>query len=146
LFKSGQIIYFQPFYFKNGNTSKNKYFVVLKIISDKIIIASLPSSISKAPSLVNITHGCINNEERCFNCYVFQKHKVVCSNGFYFEMDTFIYGNEVEDYEIDTLSQVYAIEGIDFEHVGNLTKEEFDALYICLKESSSTKRKIKKLL
>ncbi len=146
MFKEGQIIYFQPFYFKNGNTSKNKYFIVLKCINDKIIIASLPSSISKAPSLININHGCINDEERCFNCYIFQKQKPICENGFAFDLDTYMYGNEVEDYEMQTLSQVYAIEGVDFEYMGDLTKKEFNAIYSCLKDSGSTKRKIKKLL
>lgn len=47
---------------------------------------------------------------------------------------------------METLSQVYAIEGVDYEYMGDLTKIEFNALYNCLKESGSTKRKIKKLL
>jgi hypothetical protein len=30
MFDEGTIIYFDPFYFKNGNAAKPKYFVVLK--------------------------------------------------------------------------------------------------------------------
>lgn len=146
MFIEGQIVYFEPFFFKNGNTPKNKYFIVLKNIENKIIIASLPTRSNKAPALVNVFHGCINDEERCFNCYLFKAKKIICDNGFCFDLNTYIYGNEVEDYDVETLSEVYAIEGIDFNIVGNLSKEEYLSLYQCLTNSSSLKRKIKRLL
>lgn len=43
MYLKSNIIYFNPFYFKNGNTSKDKYFVVLNNDNDKIILASLPT-------------------------------------------------------------------------------------------------------
>ena len=61
-------------------------------------------------------------------------------------MNTYVYGSEVEDYEVDLLSSIYAIEGVDFEIVGILSDNEYSDLYNCLKNSSSLKRKIKKVL
>jgi len=146
VFTQGQILYCTPFYFKNGNTAKPKYFIVLKNIDNNIVIASLPTRSNKAPSLVDVTHGCINNEDRLFNCYAFEAERPITDNGFAFPIATFIYGNEVETYEVSTLSSVYQVKGIDYEIMGTLTNAEFAALYNCLKNSSSIKRGIKKLL
>lgn len=44
MYQKGNIIYFTPFYFKNGNTPKPKYFVVLSVSESETILASLPSS------------------------------------------------------------------------------------------------------
>jgi len=146
VFATGQIIYFSPFYFKNGNNPKNKYFIVLKNVEEKTILASLPTRTNKAPSFMTVSHGCINHDERCFNCYLFEQGKVICDNGFMFDLPTYIYGNEVEDYEISVLKANYGIEGVDFIVIGNLIKKEYEALIKCLKESKSVKRGIKKIL
>jgi hypothetical protein len=59
---------------------------------------------------------------------------------------TFIYGSQVEDYEMQIMNGLYKIEGIDFEEVGILTNEEFKAIIKCVLNSASTKRKIKRFL
>lgn len=41
MFQPGTLIYFNPFYFKNGAASKSKYFIMLKEIDDQYILASL---------------------------------------------------------------------------------------------------------
>lgn len=146
MFLKGQVLYFSPFFFKNGNTPKNKYFIVLKNIDGQIIVASLPTSSNHAPSLINLAHGCINHDDRCFNCYAFEANRVVATNGFSFPLATYVYGNEVETYELSVLQNDYQIENIDYEILGLLTDEEFNALYNCLKNSTSVKRGIKKLL
>ena len=146
MFLEGQIIYFEPFYFKNGNTAKNKSFIVLKNIDNITIIASLPTRTSKAPALINVTHGCMNDDERCFNCYLFEKDKVITDTGFAFDMNTYVYGNEVEDYEVQILSSVYAIENVDYIIIGKLNDNEYSNLYKCLTNSTSIKRRLKRLL
>ena len=146
MFTQGKIFYFTPFYFKNGNTAKPKYFIVLKNIDDSIVIASLPTRSNKAPSLIDVTHGCINHDDRLFNCYAFEEGRVVTDNGFSFPIATYIYGNEVETYEVSILSSVYQVKNIDYEIKGTLTGAEFTNLYDCLKNSSSIKRGIKRLL
>ena len=146
MFVKGQIFYFTPFYLKNGNTSKNKYFIVLKTIANNVIVASLPKSVNIAPTLIDKLHGCINQDDRCFNCYAFEAKKVITNNGFSFPISTYLYGNEVETYNIDVLASVYQIENIDYKIIGTLTSQEYENIYTCLQNSSSIKRGIKKLL
>jgi hypothetical protein len=146
LFQQGEIVYFTPFYFKNGNTAKDKYFIILKVIENQTILASLPTSINKGPAFIGVMHGCINHDDRCFNCYLFEQGKPVCTNGFSFPLPTHVYGNEVEDYQISILSSVYGIEGVDFFRVGVLTPTEFSSLISCIKNSESVRNKIKRSL
>ena len=146
MFQPRQIIYFKEFYFKNGNTAKPKYLIILGRIQDKTIVASLPTRTNNAPALVNTLHGCINLDDRCYNCYVFEQGRSICENGFGFDLPTFIYGNQVEDYDIEILEEVYKIKGVDYEEKGMLTQQEFRSILECILNSSSTKRKIKRLL
>lgn len=146
MFTEGIVLYISPFYFKNGNTSKNKYFIVLKVIDNQIVIASLPTRSNKAPGLIQTEHGCNNDTERCFNCYAFQANRIITDNGFFFPINTYVYGNEVEDYTLQTLQLNYRIAGVDYEIMGNLTKQEHSDLCACLKQSTSIKRGIKKQL
>ena len=146
MFSKGQIIYCTPFYFQNGNTAKPKYFIVLNNINEETIIASLPTRSNHAPTLIDITHGCVNFDDRRFNCYVFEPNRVITTNGFSFPIGTYIYGNEVESYHAKLLSSIYTIENIDYEVLGTLTEAEFTDIYDCIKNSSSVKRGIKRLL
>jgi hypothetical protein len=146
MFSKGQIVYFTPFYFKNGNTAKNKYFIILKNYNSDVIIATLPTRTNKAPALIDISHGCINDDDRCFNCYLFEGGREICVEGFYFDMNTYVYGNEVEDYKTEQLMAVYGIEGVDYNIIGHLTEKEFHQLYECIKVSKSIKNKIKRML
>lgn len=147
MFVAGQIIYFQPFHFKNGDEPKNKYFLVLKNIDEITIVASLPTSINNAPSLIDKSHGCINIDERRFNCYVFEKDKCVCDNGFYFDLHTYVYGNQVNNYEKASISKNDTIkDGVDYKLQGVLTQQEFNDVYQCIVNSDSTIGRIKKLL
>jgi len=146
MFRPKQIIYFNEFYFKNGNTSKPKYLIILGVVNNKTVVASLPTRTNNAPALLNKKHGCVNIDDRCFNCYLFEQGKPICENGFAFDLPTFIYGNQVEDYELEIMEDVYRIKGVDYEEKGILTDAEFVAIINCVINSSSTRRKIKKLL
>lgn len=146
MFSPGDLLYITPFYFKNGNTSKNKYFIILGRIEHSLIIASLPTRSCKAPSLITQTHGCNNDNERMFNCYAYEPDRPITETGFSFPLATYVYGNEVEDYEISNLENFYKVEGVDFDHLGCLLEKEFTNLIECLKMSTAVKRKIKRLL
>ena len=145
MFLPGQIIYFTSFQFKNGNTPKAKYFIVLANVDDSIVIASLPTRTNSVPSFITINHGCINIDERCYNSYLFEKERVIGKSGFNFDMPTFIYGDQVEDYDLDFLEASY-IEGVDYRIIDTLVKDEFDAIIRCFKNSDSVKFKIKRRL
>lgn len=147
MFLPGQIIYFpNNFYFKNGNTPKPKYFIVLANSDNKIIIGALPTRTNNVPSFVTIDHGCVNIDERCYNCYVVEKDRIIGQNGFSFYMPTFIYGDQIEDYDVEVFEDVYPIEGVDYEIKDTLTDEEFASLKECLLNSKSVRKKIKKYL
>jgi len=64
LFSEGQLLYFTPFYFKNGNEPKNKFFLILKNINHITLVASLPTKVNNAPALMADSHGCVNYDER----------------------------------------------------------------------------------
>lgn len=145
MFAQGEIIYFTPFFFQNGQSaSKPKYFIVLSNDNEKSIIATLPTRTNNAPSLNTNLHGCNNHDERKFNCYVFSKDTCICENGFSFYLPTYIYGNDIETYEVSILRSVYTNPRSDYRVEGKLTDSEFTALMDCIKNSSSVKNGIKR--
>lgn len=147
MFTAGQILFFKPFYFKDGGEPQDKYFVVLKNIESKVVIASLPTSKIKAESLMTIKHGCVNIDERKFNCYVFEKDRRICDNGFSFPRHTYIFGNHVQDYPIAYLTADGKMKlNVDYNVQGVLTKSEFKEIYECVANSNSTINKIRRLL
>lgn len=146
MFVPGNILYFNPFYFQNGNTAKRKYFIVLGCKDGASVIASLPTRTANAPSLINDSHGCQNNDARNFCCYVFRKDQVVCDNGFSFPVKTHVYGDQALEYSLQLLRETYRIEGVDYNICGRLTEEEYRDLYECIVSSPATKRKIVRLL
>jgi hypothetical protein len=145
VFLPGQILYFNSFQFKNGDTPKPKYFIVLARVKEAVIVASLPTRTNLVPSFVKTDHGCINIDERCYNSYLFEKHRVVGEKGFAFDMPTFIYGDQVEDYEQALFESNY-MEGIDYVILDILVKKEFDAIIHCFRNSNSVRFKIKKMI
>ena len=146
MYSPGKILYFDPFYFKNGNTSKPKYFIVLHNDHSNTILASLPTRTDHVPSYVEIKHGCINKDEANFNCYHFEAKKPIATNGWAFEMPTFVYGSQVDNYQLDILKDVYQVENVEYSIMGSLKKDEFKKLIECFVNSRSVKRKFKALL
>jgi len=147
LFVERQVLFFRPFYFKDGAAPLNKFFVILKNIDGVSIVASLPTKVNNAPSLLTIPHGCNNHEDRCFSCYVFEAGKVVCENGFAFKLHTHMYGDQVNDYELEVITKKNTIkEGVEYDVVGMLTQDEFAEVYKCLSDNNSTRGRIKRLL
>ena len=116
-------------------------------MADATVVATLPTSKNNAPSLIDITHGCVNINERKFNCYVFEEKRCICDNGFSFHVHTYVYGNQVESYSLDSISLNLTIkEGVNFTIKGVLTKHEFESIKNCIINSDSTVNRIKKLL
>ncbi|MFP5040487.1 hypothetical protein [Parasediminibacterium sp. JCM 36343] len=146
MFSEGQLLYFTPFNFKNGDEPANKFFIVLKNVDGNTIVASLPTSKPNPPALIDITHGCINKDERMFNCYLFGAGKKVCKNGFCFELNTHVYGNQINAYnEKDfTKDNERCVEGVHYFVKGELTELELKSLLDCIRNSKSIKNKIKK--
>lgn len=146
MYTVGKLIYFDPFYFNDNKGSKPKYFLVLKLVEDTVLIASLPSSINHLPSQQIIQHGCLEIPEACINCYTFEAGKPIAKNGWYFPKHTFLYGMWLEDYNIKTLEENYQIENVEFEIIGELLDSELEKVIACFVNSTNVKRKYKRIL
>lgn len=145
MYTPGKIIYFDPFFFKEGG-SKPKYFLVLKVIDDNVILASLPSSIEHLPAGMEIKHGCLEIPSACISCYIFEAKKPITTNGWFFPRNTFLYACWLDDYHIPKLMEMYSIEKVEYEIIGEITKEELQNVIKCFAVSNTIKRRYKKIL
>jgi hypothetical protein len=145
LYTPGKLIYFNPFYFKDGG-DKPKYFLVIKVINENVILASLPSSKVHLPSALPIEHGCLDVPDSGINCYIFTAKRPITKSGWSFEFNTFLYGLWLDEFNLEILKANHSIEGVDYEIVGELTEEELENIIDCFRNSSSVKRKYKRLL
>jgi hypothetical protein len=146
VYTAGKLIYFDPFHFKDGSQPKPKYFLVLKAIGDNAILASLPSSVNHLPRNQALNHGCLEIPEACINCYIFEAGRPITTSGWSFSFHTMLYGNWLDDYEVSTLEKNYPIAGVDYEIVGELTAIELNSIIHCFANSSSVKRKYRRIL
>ena len=145
MFDTGYLLFCKNFEFNNGDEPKDKYFIVLKRTENKVIVGSLPTRNNKIPAFANVSHGCVNIEERCYNCYIFEKNRKICENGFCFDLETFIYGDDLDTYELDIVEANYKL-GVSYKVEGVLTQDEYKNILDCFLNSRSVKNKIKKQL
>ena len=146
MFTQGAILFFDPFHFKNSNPAKAKYFIVLAVTPTNTVLATLPSSKDFVPAGQTIEHGCVEIEAANFNCYIFPAGQPVATNGWAFPRNTFVYGQQLDEYDVADMQSRYPVEGLDYEIVGQLTSAEFGRLRTCLAASASVKRKFRKML
>lgn len=146
MYSEGQLIYFDPFYFKNGNTAKPKYFLVLKNSGQTTVLASLPSSKLHLPQNLTVQHGCTEIREASISCYIFKADIEITTSNFAFEFDTILYGQWIDEFEIDLLNDIYKVEKMDYEIIGQLTAKEYQNIVDCFSDSASVKRKYKRML
>lgn len=145
-FQEGAILYFDPFIFPDGGNPKPKYFLVLKVLDDVCILASLPTSKDLVPSTIEKIHGCIERPDINFNCYYFDPNVVICDNGFVFPTETYVYGYRLQTFRLDTLLLQEITDETIIEECGVLTKDEYTAIIRCLSNSPAVKRAYRKLL
>lgn len=127
MFQEGFILYFDPFYFKNGNPAKPKYGLVLKNMKNQSIILSLPTRKDFIPSTFQLISEseCIELPEINQNCFFISKLKEVTESGKKFDFNTFLYGHQLDIY--DNLDELYPIEGIHYTVWGKVKEEMFSA-------------------
>ena len=145
-FTNGAVLRFEPFHFTDGGMPKPKYFIVLKVVEDRLVIASLPTSRDAVPNHIDKAHGCIDLPEINFNCYYFCPNKAICENGFSFPLETYVYGFRIAEYEAGILLQQEKLEDTIITQCGILKDIEYKAIIRCLAHSSSVKRKYRKIL
>lgn len=140
-YTEGQLLCFTPFIFKNGAKPKKKYFIVLKHFDEYMVLASLPTPKDHLPKNSSISSGCINIPERAINAYVFLPNESV-TKSFCFSLPTFVYGEQVDEYNLKYLNGM----DTEIEDLGIIHDNLFFQLKECLKQSVLIKRKFRKLL
>ena len=146
MFKAGNIIYFTPFYFKNGNPAKPKYFVVLADTGNGAVLASLPTRKDSIPKANEVDRGCVEIPDINMNCYVIPPNQPVTRCNKCFDFPTHIYGYQLDTFKLSWLHDIYRIEGVDYEIFGQMQKHLFDDLINCLRTSRSVKKKFIRML
>ena len=145
--QEGSLLYFPEFYFKNGAKAKPKYFLVLACHpSGSLLLASLPSSQDFIPAHEPFSHGCLEMAEQQVSCYRFAPHHPVLDNDWAFPKPTFLYGQQLDEFQADALSDMYREEKSDFEWKGMLTAVELQAVKACFMASGVVKRRYKRML
>jgi len=141
MYQAGELIKFVPFVFKNGNQPKPKYCIVLGFIDNKVLMASLPTSKDHIPSDITMKHGCVDIPERGVNAFVLNPIDHVTPE-FRFPRPTFIYGEQVDEYEQKYLDDM----GSTVEHLGRIDPALFQAIKDCIKKARLLRRKYRQLL
>ncbi len=146
MFEPGNLLYFNPFIFPDGGDPKPKFFVVLGEVEETVLLASLPTSKDHIPSDVEVTSGCLEIPERMVNAYTFMANEVVTENGFFFEKNTFIYGQNIKTYNTIAFSEQEKAGETEIELKGRMKSDIFTALKDCLRNSDAVRKKFKKYL
>ncbi len=146
MFEPGNLLYFDPFIFPDGGEPKPKFFVVLGEIDESIILASLPTSKDHIPSDVPVNSGCLEIAERMVNAFIFQANEVITDNGFFFDKNTFVYGQTIKTFSAVAFKEQKLAGETVIKLKGKLKDEVFTALKDCLKNSDAVRKKFKKYL
>ena len=151
MFDKGNLLYFEPFLFKNGAPPKNKYMVVLGEDSDgQMILVSLPTSKDHVPGDLEMSAGCIDLPNRQVNVFVFPANVPVAytkeGSMFAFKVNTFVYGSNIDAYPVATFDLQISRSETNVRFVGVLSDNYFSSLIECLKASKMVKNKFKRLL
>lgn len=141
MYQDGDLLKFSPFVFKSGDQPKTKYFIVLRHIDDKLLMACLPTSKDHIPADAMVVRGCVDIPERCVNAFVFNPADRVTPS-FSFPLPTFVYGEQVDEYEQKYLDEMDS----EVEYLGRIERSVFKDLKDCLKKAVLLRRKYRKYL
>lgn len=144
MFEERNLLYFDEYYFENGNPAKPKYFLVLKSDENGMMLISLPSSKDYIPANIEKKHGCINIPEKQIGCYFFQNNIPITECDFSFPLDTYVYAALITNQAIKTIEYIYKPK--DYKLIGKLKQNEHQNILNCLKNSPNIKSKFRKLL
>lgn len=143
----GNILYFNIFHFKNaGAASKPKYFIVVKHLDNITLLATLPSSQKHLPTELQATYGCLEMPDSGIGCYAIQANMPVATNGFAFPLDSYLYGQHLDEYIAENIKDLYPLEGIDYDIKGQLAPDILTDIIECFKNSTAVKRRFKRYL
>ena len=147
----GTILHFNRFQFEEPSTAtrpaeKNKFFIVLRNMAGRMVLACLPTSKDQIPAAVEQKHGCLEFPSGNFTAYVFEALAPITVSGWFFSLRTYVYGYQVRDYSYATLEQNHSAPGFEVSVKGRLKEEEFTSMIGCLLRSIDLKRRMREFL
>lgn len=81
-----------------------------------MIVANLPTSKDHIPANITKAHGCITHESQQVGCYFFENNHIVSECGkFAFPLDTYMYAEQVDVFDIKKLNEIYQEEDVDYQ-------------------------------
>ena len=149
LFKKGHVLHLDKFDFGKGGKLKGRLLVVLqddRTGRGEIVIATVTSTFYCPDALKK--PRCIKTDDGGFRCYLFPKQQVVCNNGYFFDLDSFVNLNASPDVFIRTLKYLQAtyVDTNSVEPKDVLTEDEYHELVYCIFHSRHTPRGVKEQL
>jgi hypothetical protein len=115
-------------------------------LGSSFLIASLPTRKDSTPRNNSSDIGCIEIPEFNFNCFVIPNSTEVTTCGKMFDFTTYLYGYQIDDYDINLLKDIYPNEGSDYSVWGKMKDDLFNLLIDCFRNSKAVKRKYRNLL
>lgn len=151
MFKEGRLLYFEPFFFKNGNLPKNKYFLVIKDVDGELLLASLPTSQDHIPQGMDIRNGIYEIPNSRLSAFVFIAGKEIATHPstkrrFSFSKNTFIYAEELDTYPESFFIEQVSQGKTKISIIGDIDKPIYDDIVSFLHGSCTIRRKYRKLL
>lgn len=145
--QEGSLLYITPFYYLNGCAPQNKFFLCIKNVGADSILISLPTSQDYVPEYHQLLDGCndIQRAQQCFYCFL--ANNIVCSDTkFSFNLNTYLFGHQVQNVETAIITNRYKMEGTDYEICGTVDRITLNNIIECFKNSSSIPKRVIKLL
>ena len=151
MFDEGTLLYFEPFIFKNGAPSKNKFFLVLHNDGQNTLLASLPTSRDHIPATMPVRSGVYEYPNMGVSAYVFladEEFATTFDSGerFSFQKNTFIYGEQLDTFPESEFSSQVASGLTKIRVIGKVDDDVLKTIKEFLKNSAMVKGKFKKLL
>lgn len=145
MFTVGSIIKFTPFYFKNGNTAKTKYMLIVANNNDKVIVNVLTTSQDNVPNDWKSDSNCNYDDSRGLHYYLFKKNEIITECEFCFNLDTYILAEHIEINKISYYDGIYNYEK-DVVVLGTLKQDILNNFIECLIKNQTITRKFRKAL
>lgn len=147
----GTILHFSRFQFEEEATAtrpaeKNKFFIVLRNKTGRMVVACLPSSKDRIPEAAEQRHGCVVYPRGGFTVYVFEALRPVATNGWFFSLRTYMYAFGVRTYSYEILERNHTAAEREVSVKGRLHAGEFMDMVNCLLKSIDIKRKMQRAL
>jgi hypothetical protein len=143
-FPTGGLYLFEEWDFGSGRGPQQKFSIIIKQDTAAcLVLHCWPTKVDRSDVLLRANHGCVQASP--YSCYKFKAGRIVTSNGWQFNRDTYVYaGSGLDMNTLDVLA-VHAKHG-KLRLLGILTDPELERLRLCLHGSDDIKMRFKRFL